>query len=156
MPKKTLLLVSGLSILALVTSCKRGPEADPQATTGPDPTPVDLVEPATPCGAGDGPAVAGVGKIRITLNGDGTVGQIEGTDAGGNFEPILEQQEATPASLGECLTTIQVNDLNDSTEDLMGAEGESLHSNAAQSNPPYNTHCHRWVKINNVNYLVHC
>ena len=90
MLKKTL-LVLGTSILTLAgcgKDCPAPPPCpDPSAVKGTAVPPDDAT-----------------GKIRITLNADGTVAKIEGSE-GGNWEPKLDEQTPTPQSLGSPLTT---------------------------------------------------
>jgi hypothetical protein len=93
--------------------------------------------------------------MRITLNSDGTVNQIEGKNAADIWESPRGQAES-PESLGACIVTIEVFALNSSTKELQNPDGSPTHTHSGPSNPPYNTHCHRWVRINNVNTLVHC
>ena len=139
MPKKSLLLL-GIAFFIL-TGCAKNcpaPESCPE-TPGPLTSGVE----------------DGAGRIRITLNADGTVDKIEGRDAGGNWEPDLKEQNTPPLSLGTAVATIEIFEHNGSEDDVASG-GAPLHSHAGGQSPPWGSHCHRWVKINNVNTLIHC
>jgi hypothetical protein len=156
--------MSGLSLLAFLAGCPGNGEAPPATTAGPVPGETEAgprattaeVPPAADCASSNATGEYRAASMRITLNSDGTVAQIEGKNAAGVWESPRGQQQEPPDSLGACVTSIDVFALNDSTKELQNPDGTPTHSHAGPSNPPYNTHCHRWVRINNVNTLVHC
>ena len=140
MLKKTLLLL-GISISALA-GCGKDCPAPPAcpATTADNAAAV--------------PSENAAGKIRITLNADGTVDSIEGNE-GGNWEPKLTEQNTPPQSLGTKLATVEVF-THDGSENEVASGAVPLHSHAGGQNAPWGSHCHRWVVISGVNTLVHC
>jgi hypothetical protein len=148
MLKKMLLLVGVVSLVTL-TGCndKKTETAGPQATQAELP-------PASVAGDEDGGGHTG--KIRVTLNADGTLDKIEGTDKGGNWEPKLSEQGGTPASRGALLTKIELFEHDGSEADVASATGDPLHGHGGQTNAPWGGHCHKWAVVQGVNQLVHC
>jgi hypothetical protein len=161
---RKLTVLSGIPLLALLAGCPGDGEGPPTTTAGPAPATSEVGPPATTAEVPRAPACAATNatgdyraaSMRITLNSDGTVDQIEGKNAAGIWEAPRGQQEQPPESLGACVASIEVFALNDSTKELQNPDGTSTHQHQGASSPPYNTHCHRWVRINNVNVLVHC
>ena len=161
---RKLLFMSCMSLLALVAGCPGKDE--PSATTASTPAaatpetgpPADTAEvpPAPACATSNATGDKHDASIRITLNSDGSVNKIEGKNANGIWEDPRREQSEQPESMGACIASIEVHALNDSTKELMNADGTAAHADAGIADPPYNTHCHRWVVINGVNRLVHC
>jgi hypothetical protein len=150
MLRKLLLLFGVVSLLTLA-GCpdKKIEPAAPQATEAELP-------PGGGSVAGDEDGGGHAGQIRITLNADGTVDKIEGTDEGGNWQGKLSEQGGTPASRGALLTTIELYAHDESEADVATPTGDPLHGHGGATNAPWGGHCHRWAVVQGVNQLVHC
>ncbi len=156
MSRKTLLVI-GTALGILSAGCQGG--KDPQGSTD---KPEDS-QGATAAKTGEeGVNLAGGesglpedGQIRITLNADGTVVSVEGLTLR-SWEPTLTEQSSAPVSTGESLATIEVHALNEDPSDVETPDGDSKHAHKGETSPPLTSHCHRWVKVGGVNYLVHC
>jgi hypothetical protein len=162
---KTLLYLLSLSILTLTAGCPRDDEPAADGPSAADTGPAEAAPRATEAeipatlacansNAGDEFVEA---AIRITLNSDGSLNQIEGKNDNGIWEGPRQQQTATPESRGDCIASIQLFSLNrDNPKELTAPNGDPAHSDTGVVNPPYTTHCHRWALIQGENTLVHC
>jgi len=101
---------------------------------------------------------ANQGVIRIYLKADGTVIRAEGLK-GGIWEKEAELS-GEPTGLGSKLVDISVWDHDGSLNDLKindgTTHGQSAHHHAGPTNPPWNTHCHKYIQIGTQWVVTHC
>lgn len=159
---KTSVCMLSVSVLLLVAGCNgskepvanvpKAPTAEGNAAGGAGPLPVPECSPA----ADDQYSTSPGPRMRVTFNADGSVNQIEGKDLENNWEPALHSQTNEPASVGNCVARLEIYMHDGSETDLKDDAGDSTHSHAIQTNPPYNTHCHKWAYSGGTRYLAHC
>jgi hypothetical protein len=92
--------------------------------------------------------------IRIYLKADGTMIRAEGV-RGGIWEAAVAFSDK-PRSVGTKLADIELWTHDGTETDLKNADGTSSHPHSGPVNPPWNTHCHRYVTIDSQWVLVHC
>jgi len=94
-------------------------------------------------------------RMRITLNGDGTISKIEGTNAVGLWETSRRDLTATSPSQGSCVQRIEIFALNDDPAILLQG-GAETHQHAGGQHTGTSPHCHRVYKYQGGSVLVHC
>jgi len=144
------LLATGVSILVLVAGCERSPapEAPAQAANDSD---------AQDEGASETQIAAeSDGRIRITLNGDGSIYSIEGRISPpeenapvGDWQGPLKETEVDPESAGEIVATIEVRN-------FIANPSDESHSHGGDQDITGIPHCHKWIYIGTQRKLVHC
>ena len=97
-------------------------------------------------------------EIVLYLKADGTLLRAEGL-RGGIFEKESEIS-GEPHGLGKKVADISIWDHDGSLEDLKiedgTTDGKSAHLHSGLVNPPWNSHCHKWIKIGGTWLLDHC
>lgn len=154
MPNMRSLLLGVVGII-LATGCDRAQESQSQADTDEPPSssaeqPQGVQDSVPPTEAEEDQE-----RIRITLDGDGNVVEVEG-QVGGNWEPKLDQLGEAPVSLGDRKATIEFYLLNDEEADLINSDGSSKHFHAGGTHGSLTSHCHRWIFSNGTYILTHC
>ena len=143
---------TGISIILLVSGCDRAPA--PETPAGPA---ADAQEPST---GADTAALATEdpeGRIRITLNADGTVYKVEGrispleggSPVGDWQGPLKEVDGTDPDSAGEIIATIELRSFESDPED-------EAHSHGGGADITAIPHCHEWIYLGTKRKLVHC
>jgi hypothetical protein len=93
--------------------------------------------------------------VQVNLTQEGSISQrgVRGRDDSG---PLQQHMHSKPKSAGDEVAVIRIYEHDGSPEDLQTTGGASAHAHAGKVDPPYDTHCHQWVKIGPTWYLVHC
>lgn len=111
------------------------------------------------CAPGNAPAdepAPGTGnRMRITLNGDGTISKIEGTNAVGLWESSRKDLVGASPSQGACVQRIEIFALNDDPAILLQG-GQETHEHAGGQHTGTSPHCHRVYNYQGGSQLVHC
>jgi hypothetical protein len=98
--------------------------------------------------------------IQVNLDKKGQISKdgLKGKKSG-TFGQVLKQYDQKPDEVGDQIQVIRIYEYNgpdDGPSALMDEDGKSTHAHAGATDPPYNQHCHQWVKVGPTWYLVHC
>ena len=83
--------------------------------------------------------------IRLYLTADGTMIRAEGK-RGGNWEGQTVF-DSIPSSLGEEIADITLWKHDGTETDVANEDGTPAHVHSGLTNPPWGSHCHRWIRI---------
>jgi hypothetical protein len=96
-------------------------------------------------------------EIILYLKGDGTLIRAEGL-MGGNFEKEFALP-GNPGGLGRKIADIEIWEHDGSIQDLTvgnSPTGASAHPHSGPVNPPFNTHCHKYITVGGQPVMIHC
>lgn len=144
------IVMSGVAAITLMSGCQQA--AEPTVATPPaepDPVRAESLTQAVECGPREDSGSLPGRKIRVTLNGDGTLDQIEGMDGGNNFEPFRNELEPGAPVEGYCVARIELYNMD---KELPVPD----HQHSGQQHTTSVAHCHKTVIYNNRSYVVHC